>query len=173
LIGVRIGNTQKYPFYSSYTNRDDTRRLKRPTGVPFSSVMWNIKTNTLEKPERLTYENYVHSAIRVQNGSLTPKECGINGLWLLHELPYSHLIYKTKDLMHTSYNIVKDSIQLLKPNNYHTVKKNRTKDSAIIKICRENRIFPFMTSDNPIWPWIMTTEKAKDHDKRFTHVLGL
>ena len=134
--------------------------------------MFNIKTNTLEEPERLSYENYVHNANQVLNGSLTPRECGINGVWLLHALPYSHLIYKTKDLMHTSYNIVKDSIQWIKPNNYHTVKKNRTKDSSIIKICKEYRIFSFMTGENPIWPWIMTTDRARDHDKRLTHVLG-
>ena len=172
-VGIRFGKTIKYPFYSSYTKLDDKRRLKRPLNIINHSVMYNIKTNVLPKPIKFTYNQYVTNARLVNEKKKEPKECGINGLWILHDLPYSNLIYKTKDIMHTAYNIIKDTIRLIKPNGYHTQMKNRTKEKSVLDSCKEHQIFTFMTSDQPSWPWIMDNNSAKEHDNRLKNVLGI
>ena len=135
--------------------------------------MYNLRTVYETKPVHRSYAEYVENAQLVIETEMTPKECGINGLWLLHDLPYSELIFKTKDIMHTSFNIVKDSIRLMKPNKYHTGRKNRTKEQANVNACRSFKIFSFLTGNDPTWPWIMSTDAAKEHDNRFKHVLGM
>jgi hypothetical protein len=134
--------------------------------------MYNIKTVYETEPIHRTYAEYVDQAQLVIDKEFVPQDCGINGLWLLHDLPYSDLIFKSKDIMHTSYNIVKDSIRVLKPSHFHTSRLNRTKETANVNSCREYKIFTFLTSGNSSWPWIMSTEAAKEHDLRLKNVLG-
>ena len=172
--GVYFGKTQKYPFYYRYSNLDDSRRLKRPTGVPNSSHMYNIETLITKKPTIRSYKQYVAQGQEVQNGVITAASVGINGVWLFHALPYAHLIHPTKDAMHSANNTIKDSCCVLKPS---TTSKppftNRTTNLNVLLSCREYKIFPFITrAENPIWPWILTNEQLETHDARMHHVLG-
>ena len=69
--GVRFGQTTKYPFYARYAELDDSRRNKRPTGVPNSTVMWNVETTNLPRPRNRTYATYLRQCERVENGKYT------------------------------------------------------------------------------------------------------
>ena len=93
---------------SSYLEITNGRRLKRPTGVSNASVKYNANNITLPKPRKFSYEEYVSSARSVMEGEMEVEECGIHEIWLLHELPYAEYIFKTKDLMHSANNIIKD-----------------------------------------------------------------
>ena len=100
------------------------------------------------------------------------EECGIHEIWLLHELPYAEYIFKTKDLMHSANNIIKDSIRLFQPSNYHTSRENRTKQERVIKDCESLKIFKFMTTQPASFPWILSNREADIHDKRLLSVVG-
>ena len=83
-------------------------------------------------PRNFTYQEYVEKANAVMEGEKDVKECGVHRLWILHDLPYAEFIFKTKDIMHSANNIIKDSIKLFKPSHYHTSNINRTKQPRVI-----------------------------------------
>ena len=172
--GIYFGKTQKYPFYYRYLPLLDTRRLKRPTNVANSSVMYNIESTVSTVPKNRTYHQYIEQGEKVNDGTITPSSVGINGIWLFHSLPYAHLIHTTKDAMHAANNTVKDSCHLFKPSSSSKpVFTNRTTSVNVVASCREFKIFPFITRiENPVWPWILSKERLKIHDDRFKHVLG-
>ena len=171
--GIYFGHTQKYPFYYRYTNQGDSRRLKRPTGVQNASSMYNLESNVHTKPKVRTYAEYIHRGKLVENEEVPAKDVGINGIWYFNILPYSHLLHPTKDIMHSSNNIIEDSCRLMKPtSNSQPKHTNRTTSVSVIASCREYRIFPFLTKDQPDVPWILTNETRISHDRRFEHVLG-
>jgi hypothetical protein len=69
--GVWFGETMKYPYYSRYTSLNDPRRLRRPTGVPNHSKMYNLCTETNPTPKKRTNDTYIKEATRVENGETT------------------------------------------------------------------------------------------------------
>lgn len=75
--GIVFGQTEKYPFYARYAPQDDPRRLKRPTGVPNSTVMWNVQATDEPRPRNRTYATYLRQCERVENGKNQPN-CTLN-----------------------------------------------------------------------------------------------
>ena len=170
--GINFGGTIKYPFYSRYSPLDDTRRRRRPTHVPNSRHMWNLSDETNIAPRKRGYLQFIHQAEQVLEGVVTNSEVGINGVWIPHCLQYAHLLFRTKDIMHSAFNVVKDSIRVMKPHVAKPVFNNRTQSASVIQSCRDYSVFPFVYAEEPSWPWIFTNPEIQQHDNRFKLVLG-
>ena len=63
------------------------------------------------------FSPFAYGARSVMVEEMEVDDCGIHEIWLLHELPYAEYIFKTKDLIHSANNIIKDSIRLYQPSN--------------------------------------------------------
>jgi hypothetical protein len=168
--GIYFGHAQKYPFYSRYTDANDTRRMRRPIGLRNHNSMYNAVTVDEPPPQNKKYEDYVRLGNEVLEGTITASSVGINGVWAFDALPYAKDIWKTKDIMHSANNTIKDSLHLLKPK--HDDFTNRTQSDNVIKSCEEYRIFPFVYSENPTFPWIISAVHVKSHDSRIANVIG-
>ena len=72
--GIYFGNTQKYPFYYRYTSLNDSRRLKRPTGIPNSSRMYNVESAVSKKPTLRNYDTYITQGGDVESGRTAASE---------------------------------------------------------------------------------------------------
>ncbi len=90
--GIYFGHAQKYPFYSRYTDDNDTRRLKRPTGMRNSTSMYNAEVVVEPPPINKTYADYVRLGTEVLEGSITASSVGINGIWAFDVLSYAKYI---------------------------------------------------------------------------------
>ena len=168
--GIYFGAAQKYPFYSRYTDENDPRRLKRPTGLRNHNSMYNAQVVVEPPPLNKTYADYIRLGNEVLEGTITRQSVGINGIWAFHVLPYAEHIWKTKDVMHSANNTIKDSLEVLKPKYENFT--NRTQNANVISSCEEYRIFPFVYSAEPIFPWIITAANVKNHDSRIANVIG-
>ena len=173
--GIYFAGAERYPFYSRYTARNDPRRLQRPTAeVSHWRKMWNVKPDNNPIPKKRTYQEYIEAARKVENNTITASSVGINGVWIPDCLSYSHLIYWTKDIMHSANNSIKNSVAVMKPTRtskpYAHI--NRTQSDSCRKSCQQYRVFPFLYQTEPTYPWIMTVAELLIHDKRFEHVLG-
>ena len=73
--------------------------------------------------------------------------------------------------MHSANNTIKDSLEVLKPK--HENFTNRTQNANVISSCEEYRIFPFVYSQEPTFPWIITAANVKSHDSRIQNVIGI
>ena len=58
-LGIRFAGASVYPFYSSYLDMNDPRRLRRPTGTGHDRIMYNISDCKLYPPVTITYEQYI------------------------------------------------------------------------------------------------------------------
>ena len=171
--GIHFGGTIKYPFYSRYSPPNDTRRQRRPTHVTNSRKMWNLGNDANVAPRKRGYLQFIRQAEEVVEGIVTNSEVGINGVWIPHCLPYAHLLYRTKDIMHSAFNVVKDSIRVMKPHVAKPLFNNRTQSTSVVQSCREYSVFPFVYAEEPSWPWIFTNPEIQQHDNRFKLVLGI
>ena len=123
-------------------------------------------------PRKRGYLQFIHQAEQVVEGVVTNSEVGINGVWIPHCLQYAHLLFRTKDIMHSAFNVVKDSIRVMKPHVAKPVFNNRTQSASVIQSCRDYSVFPFVYAEEPSWPWIFTNPEIQQHDNRFKLVLG-
>ena len=136
--------------------------------------MYNLESEVTTKPKIRNYEEYIKNGLLVEDNLVLPKEVGINGIWLFQGLSYANLLHPTKDAMHCANNIIEDSCRLMKPTTQSNPKHtNRSTSHSVLASCREYRILPFLTKDDPDVPWILSSETRIEHDLRFEHVLGL
>lgn len=90
-------------------------------------------------PQMKSYEDYWQIGYRAEITGRVDKLNGIKGLWKLHQLPYMRDIFWAKDGMHAMANVVKDSINVLRPTERGFL--NRTEKTTVRNACKKLRIF--------------------------------
>jgi hypothetical protein len=104
---------------------------------------------------------------------------GVKGLWTLDILPYAALIHWTTDMMHTFNNVIRDSLNSLRPSysgndsGLYYKHINRTYTDNVAQQCLQEDIFSsvFSTS-NAIPPWVLRKQQCLDVDESMKRVLG-
>ena len=171
-----------YPFYNQYLPMNDSRRKKRPTQVRHSSVMYNVRDETLPPPINRTYADY----IRDGNTFLTSPDReikhinGVKGIWAFDILPYASMIVKTKDRMHTSEHVISDALKIFSPSkDYHV---NRSQKPSVQEACKALRIHPILYTSyvdekgkerKEKIPWILPKNITEVHDLKLKNVIGV
>ena len=173
--GITFASTVCYPFYSKYLDAGDPHRMKRPPrGVPNFSLLYNLRTEINPTPTFFDYETYIENGKEFNNrvDKRIKAVNGVKGVWAFEELPYAHMIWMTKDRMHTADHVVTDTLSMLA----RSVKghKNRTEKATVRAACQRERIFPFLYSDEGINtpPWVLNRYIEQLHDVKLKHVIG-
>ena len=184
--GYSFGSGHKqsvvYPFYNQYLPSGDSRREKRPTQVQHSSLLYNIRDETLPPPINRTYADYIRDGQAFQNRLDTDLKHvnGVKGIWAFDILPYAFMIVKTKDRMHTSEHVVSDALKIFSPSkDYHV---NRSQKPSVQEACKILRIHPVLYTTHidergierkEKIPWILPKLITDVHDLKLRNVVGI
>lgn len=144
--------------------------------------------NDLTRP----YDDYVRAGMeaRAQNArrchplatarekQLNPYVDGVFDVWYLDNLPYSPLIHKTVDQMHTLANVISDLLNSVRPTQKgndtgkYYKHDNRTYQTNVQLKCEEEGIFQNGVFDYKEPPWVLPKKTCLEVDECMKRVLG-
>lgn len=175
--GKSFAGACTYQNHRRYLPLDDYRRsLCKDTAN--SNFLQYPCTDYDTFPTMKIYDDYWRIGYQAEITGRPDKKRGIKGLWKLHDLPYMRDIFWAKDGMHCFANIIKDSINVLRPTHKGFV--NRTEKDTVRNNCQKLGIFKELhipqTEGGEIQParWTLTpTQINSIHDKMKNLPMGL
>ena len=105
---------------------------------------------------------------------------GVRGVWNFVILPYGHLIHLTMDMMHTLNNVIRDTLDSLRPSHAgdpgrYYAHVNRTYKRAVVEACEGEGIFQKQfreLKNNKLPPWVLPKAECLQIDRGMQRVLG-
>jgi hypothetical protein len=160
--GKKIGGPVCYNNHRKYLPTNHELRNLTPLSQRQTSMFQYYSNERGSEPTLRTYHEYVQNAHEAEvRGQAVD---GVKGLWTLHALPYASLILRIVDPMHTFANIIKDSVNVLSPEN------NRCESIPNRNAYQQLKIFPHLhpissNANNNKARWSFTKQEIEEiHD---------
>lgn len=145
-------------------------KRRRPS-APGDRLQYSFKEEG-SFPKKRTYDEYVASATIVATSSNVTSDDGVKGLWVMHRLPYAHLIRKGVDPMHTMNGFISDTLNSLRPstNGRYMKHSNRMLSANVLEACKSENIFQDLVDGET--SCIFTTDECCEADEYDKYVVG-
>jgi hypothetical protein len=150
--GFMFGSAMKFPWHRKYLAQNDPLRQKSTSKARKndSGRQYSWKESGVA-PSKIAYDDYITKHYP--------------DIWPLHPLPYAHLIGWSKDMMHTFANVIKDSVNVIRPSVQGKF-ENRTSKLNVREACKEANVHAHLhiVSGQPCQQpaWVFSPTEIKD-----------